>query len=1027
MCKGPMLKLFTVGALCGSLAAQTNANKGSIEGFVYDSAGAAVPQASVQLVGPATGFELRTLTTGSGTYEFASLEPGNYDIKVESAGFGTSVERITVDVGATLRVNVRLTLTANAETVNVSSNALSLAESVPTDVMTNATIESLPIDGRRFQDFATLSPSVEALTETLGQLSFAGQRGIYSNVMLDGADYNEPLLGGIRGGDRSDYAFTIPQSAIDEFQAVLTGPSVEYGHTTGGILNATTRSGTNNFHGDAFYQFRDQSLSATDPLGLQPLDSQHQFGGDVGGPIIQNRLFFFAAVEQQLGTFPRTVSYPGLDAFAGQITPAIAPAYNYLTSLAQPFDESNNATAVFGRADYQSSRGDRLSIHYNYSRNNAQNAIAPGATTLATVNQAIDSNGTDRETVTGGGGQWTSMFPGSAMNNLRVQYIREESNLIPNAISPYVDLGSLGAFGTAPNLPAATTDYRFQVADGVSLLKGRHSFSFGIDYSYIGVAQTGGDDQFGAFTITADPLTALEVLSGADGNNRFDDPSVTYTRQVGGLHFSGNAHQPAAYALDSWRITPSLTVSAGVRWEGQINPQPITNNAFLVSNVLGYPFPRGQLNPTLINNPLNQWSPRSSFAWDPTGRQTTVIRGKAGLFYAQTPLIYLAGPITDLSMAPANLTLTIAPNAGGTVYQQFLAGGFNFNNYALNNLPVFSVDDVWVNVAGKPNPFAQANVVTTTGGNFQNPRSAQAGLSVEHRISNGLVVFYELSHLNTVHLERNVDWNVPLPFIQPGDLSLRPFFGLRSGTPRPNPNLSSLLVRDSSARATYTGHTFRIEYRRGRVQLSASYTLSFNKSDDDNERQLTGITYQNPYNFQPEYNWSAIDARHQVAGYITWRAPWGFELSALGHFRSGLPIDASTGGDTSQLLSGDVGNRPMVLPGVPMLRDAFRNLSYQDVDLRISKTIIGREILKLKAYGDLFNAFNFGNMAFISATIDPNNPAFIYGLGVLPNGQPAPVNPGFLKQRLTNGQYDSATMAQQGSPLQAQLGLKLIF
>jgi hypothetical protein len=1021
-----MRQLWITSVFCVTLVAQTNANKSSIEGFVSDSTGAPVPQASIQAVGESSGIERRTLTTNSGTYEFDSLEPGDYQLRIESAGFGASVERVNLDVGVTLRVNVRLTLTPNAETVDVSSNTLSLAESIPTDIMAHTTIESLPINGRRFQDFVTLSPAVQTLPETLGQLSFVGQRGINSNIMLDGADYNEPLVGGIRGGDRSNYAFTIPQSAIDEFQAVRTGPSVEYGRTTGGILNATTRSGGNDFHGDAFYQFRNQALSASDPLGLQPLDTQQQFGGAVGGPIHKDRLFFFAAVEQQFGSFPRAVSYPTLDALGGQITPATAPAYNYLRSLEQPFTETNNATAAFGRADYQTARGDRISLHYNYSRNHALDAIAPGATTLATVNQSMGSNGTATEIVEGGGGQWTSMFPASAVNNLRIQYLREQSNLTPNAIAPYVDLGAIGAFGTAPNLPGASSDYRFQVADGISLLKGRHSFSFGVDYSYIGAAQSAGANQFGTFTITADPLTALAILSGAAGN-RFDDPAVTYSRQVGGLNFSGNAHQPAAYALDSWRITPTLTVSAGVRWEGQLNPQPITNNPFLVSNVVGYPFPRGPLNPTVINNPLNQWSPRASFAWDPTGKQNTVIRGKAGLFYAETPLIYFAGPLTDLSMAPADLSLQIAPNSAGTVYQQFLAGGFNLNSYSLSALPVFTIPDVWVNVAGKPNPFAQANVIATTGSNFQNPRSAQAGFSVEHRISNGLVLFYEFDHLNTVHLERNVDWNVPLPFVQPGDLSLRPFFGLRSGTPRPNPNLGWLLVRDSSAHATFTGHTFRVEYRAGHVQLAANYTLSFNKSDDDNERQLTGITYQNPYNFQPEYNWSDLDARHQAQGYATWQAPYDVELSGLVHFRSGLPIDASTGGDTSQLLSGNLGNRPMVLPGVPMLRNAFRNRSYEDVDLRIAKQILGRDVLKVKVYGDLFNVFNFANMGFIPAVIYPDNPAFIYGPGVLSNGQPAPVNPGFLQVRTANGKYNPATTAQQGTPLQAQLGVKLMF
>jgi len=150
-------------------------------------------------------------------------------------------------------------------------------------------------------------------------------------------------------------------------------------------------------------------------------------------------------------------------------------------------------------------------------------------------------------------------------------------------------------------------------------------------------------------------------------------------------------------------------------------------------------------------------------------------------------------------------------------------------------------------------------------------------------------------------------------------------------------------------------------------------------------------------------------------------------LSGIFQFRSGLPIDASTGGDTSELLSGNVGNRPLLLPNVPMLRNAFRNRSLSSVGLRIAKSVIRKEALKLDLTGDVFNAFNFDNVAFISSTVYPNNPAFVYGRGVLPNGQLAPVDPRFRKLRTADGRYDSQTAAQQGTPLQAQVGFRLAF
>jgi hypothetical protein len=1015
-------------AFCGFLHAQTNANKASVGGLISRAGVSPIPHAKVLVINEATGLQREAETNSSGLYQVEALDPGAYEVRVESAGASASVKNITLNIGASMRVNIGLAVEANAETVDLSSFALSVAESSPSDVMTQDVIGSLPINGRRFQDFATLAPTVQALPETRGQLSLGGQRGIYSNVMLDGSDYNEPFLGGIRGGDRSNYAFTIPQSAIQEFQVIRAAPPLEYGRTTGGTLNTSTRSGSNSLHGEVFYHLRDQSTGLEDPLGRQSLERQHQFGGGVGGPIRRDKLFYFAVAERQIASYPRTVRFPALDSVSGQVTPDIAPAYNHLRSLERPFDQTNDATAVFGRADYQFSSGSRLTLRYNNSRNQAQNAVSLGSSLLPQVNQAFATNGTERDHTQTAGGQWTSIISASVIHDLRVQYSHEDASREPNVIGPSVEAGVIGSFGTAATLPNSLADYRLQAADSLSLIKGRHSTSFGFDYNYIGVSQSAGANQFGMFTInSADVRRTLQILSGAGGNNRFDDPSVVYSRQVGGLKFDGNVHQAALYEQDSWRVTSKFTLSYGLRWEAQINPQPIADNAFLVANVRDVFYPRGHLDPTLIRNQLDQWAPRLGFAWDFLGRQKTVIRGTAGIFHAQTPLSWLAGPLTDVSMAPGDLSLQIGPATGSTVYRQFLAGGFDLNQYSLAALPVFTVPDVWVNVAGKPNPYAQANVITTTGNSFRNPRSAQVGLGVEHELANGLVVAYELDHVNSVHLERNVTWNVPPPFVRPGDLSLRPFFGLRSGTQRPNPDLGWIMVRDSSARATFTGHSFRVQYRKRHFQVGAHYTLSYNRSDDDNEGEIVNITYPNPYDFSREYNWSTIDARHQADGFATWQAPRGVEVGGLFHFRSGLPIDASTGVDTSELLSGNVGNRPLERPGLFMLRNAFRNRGFKTTDLRITKSFALKERARLQIHGDMFNAFNFDNVGFIAATVNPNNPAFIYGPGIRPDGRLAPIDSRFLQLRTAAGKYDPETTAQQGTPFQAQLGVRLLF
>ena len=327
-----LTKLTIAVALSCGLYAQTNANKASIGGFVSDAASLPISNAKVRVINEATGLERATETNSSGLYQFDALDPGSYELRVESKDSGVSLRRIVLNVGGSIHINIGFGIEAKAETVDLSSSALSVTESNASDVVTYDVIHGLPIDGRRFQDFATLYPAVQALPETRGQLSFVGQRGIYSNVMLDGNDYNEPFLGGIRGGERSNYAFTIPQSAIREFQVIQSAPPVEYGRTSGGTLNTSTRSGSNSLHGEAFYHIRDQSLGVADPLGLEPLERQQQFGGGVGGPVRKDKLFYFAAAEHQMASYPRAVRFATLDSVASQVTADIAPAYNYASS-----------------------------------------------------------------------------------------------------------------------------------------------------------------------------------------------------------------------------------------------------------------------------------------------------------------------------------------------------------------------------------------------------------------------------------------------------------------------------------------------------------------------------------------------------------------------------------------------------------------------------------------------------------------------------------------------------------------------
>lgn len=1023
-------RLWIIALLANSLL-WGQSNKASISGLVRDANSHPVADAVVVAQNSETGALRETRTNEHGYYRFASIDAGFYDFQVKTPSIGVSVKNVEAHAGGWVEVDVRVALNESSERVDVESSLVSVTDSLSTHIFPFEVIRDLPIDGRRFQEFATLAPTVQADDATRNELSFLGQRPVYANIMIDGADYNEAFLGGIRGGDRANFAFTIPQSAVQEFETITNGFSAEYGRSTGGVLNAITRSGSNATHGEAFYQIRDSALSLPDPFGLDALENQQQFGGGVGGAILKNRLFWFASAEGQLASIPRQVQFAALDSVANNLTPNITPAYDYFRSLEGPFSQTNNAFAALGRLDYQLRDSSRLTGHFSVSRNHAGNAFSDGTSWIPETSSALSNNGTEEDTVRTAVLQWTDILPHGILNDLRFEYSGERMATNANSASPEVEAGVIGSFGTQTTLPIRTDDYRLQFGDAFTIQRGLHSFTLGGDYNLLHANHHDGANQYGTFVISGSNVNSiLTILSNTGGTsgNRFDDPSVVYLRQVGNSQMDAYGHQIAFFAQDEWRVHSRLTISYGLRWDGQLNPQPSTTNSFLVNNVLNYPFPLGRVDPTQIRDQLNQWAPRASIAWNVSESGKTVVRAGTGLFYGQTPMAFYASALNNFGAAGGDLSLQIAPIGGMTVYQQFARAGFNLNQTPLNQLPILSVPNVWEQIAGEPNQFAQANVFTTSGATFRNPRSLQVTGSIEHQVSNALTISYQFNHLNTVHLPQVVDFNVPEPFVQPGDLSLRPFFGLRSGTPRPNPNLGAVDVLDSSARSTYFGHSFTARYRLKRAELVGQYTLSYNKSNDDLEWPFVSTTYQNPFNLRGEWGWSSLDSRNQGSGYAIYHGPWGIELTGIFRASSGLPIDATTGGDPSQLLTTtNLGNRPLEAPGLPFPRNDFRNLGYRSVDFRVLKSFRVRERSTLQFSAEMFNVFNFHNVAFASAYDYLNNPAFIYGPGILPNGQTAPPNPGFLQLRTPGGGYNPATEVQQGTPFEVQLGIRWLY
>jgi hypothetical protein len=1008
--------------------AQSNANKGQILGTVYDPNQAVIAGAKVNLRNVRTGFTRDLTTDAQGQYRAVLLDPGEYQISAESSGFAINkVEGVELTVGASINVDIVLQVQATVTTVEVGASLINVALPAPATTLNLNALTNLPINGRRFQDFAVLTPTVQVDPQRQ-QLSFAGQRGIYSNVMLDGADYNQPFFGGIRGGERSNSVITVPQSAIQEFQVITTGYSAEYGRSTGGVLNTITKSGGNDIHGDAFYQMRHKEFGAKDPVQMiASNETLQQFGGSIGGPIKKEKLFFFGAVERQLSRTPRSVLFASLLNIVP--TPATREAYDFFKSEEKGFRQTNDAVGATARADYQTAAGNRLTLRYNFSDANADNAVSAGASIGPFTNRAFSNDGVEKDRTHTGTAQYTHLFSPSVLNDLRFSGSYEIRPRLANSATPQVDVRTIGYFGARNFLPTTQDDTRWQISDALSVTSGRHTFKFGVDYNKVTAAQAFGFNQFGAFNVASSNVNELLDILGTGGTvaNRFDSRTVTYLRQIGNLEASLGMHQIAAFAQDSWRIGQKLTIDLGLRWEGQLNPQPEANNEFLLRQVQGVRFPNGAfIDPSKINNSNKQIMPRFGFAWMPAGgSRRTVVRGHTGMFYASTPLLVMAGPANNFRNPPGDVSIQLSPTATQTVYQQLLAVGVDLNRSPLGQLPVIPVETVQrasaLALGGVgANPFAGANLIAMAP-DFTNPRSFQAGLGVETEVIYNFLLGVQLNYVNSIHLLRNRDYNLPAPGIRPTDQSQRPNFNLRSGGRRPITSLGSITARESSARSMYRGATFSAQYRSKRYQFGAHYTLSENFSDDDSERDATGFNYDNAFNLANDYGYSRIDVRHLFAGYFVVSLPWRMDVSAAVNGSSGRPVNPLTGTDSNEdLFSND---RPYQSAGKLLERNSFRNRAVWNNNLRVLKSF-GGEVRKVQLSFEFFNLLNIDNVLYSG----PNGGLFggTYGPGFQPNGVTAPVDPRFLRLKLADGSYDRNN-AQSGSPFQMQVGLRFFF
>jgi hypothetical protein len=662
----------------------------TVSGTVVDPTGAVIPSVKIVLQNVSTGSVMNAATNGVGVFTAPNLPAGVYDITASAQGFSTLVRKaITLTVGQELVLNLNLQIGNTSQQIEVTTEAptVDLANATIGGVVTEATVESLPLNGRSWSDLAILAPGVHLVGNQPGisstdrtkrgmglELSISGGRPQQNNYLLDGVNINNytnagpgSLLGGNLGTD-----------AVGEFSVLTTNYSAEYGRTSGGVISAITKTGTNQFHGSVYEFLRNASLDAANYIddingNPKPPFRRNQFGASFGGPIRKDKTFFFAdyeGVRQGLGsTQVSTVPTPANIATATAMLPFLNPAVTtgpdpnallYLKTFwpASPtgtfaFSANQNTTEnfVIGRVDHTFSEKDRIFGTYLFDNSHQ--------TEPDEMNNKLISNQSKRQTFAL---EWSHSFSAQLLNSFRLGFNRDNT-ASPNgakAINPAAadpqfgfDPGSsVGALqfgdgfqpfsgGTAVAFPFEFRWNSYQIYDNIYFTKGIHSMKFGGNVERIQENFLGADTPGGAFVFN----TLADFLANHPASFSNDVPGTETPRHV-------RMSIAAGYFQDDIHFRPNLTFNVGLRYEFGEVPYEIdgklANLRMLTSTPNTTPDPH--LGSPYFRNPTKRdWEPRIGVAWDPFKNGMSSIRAGFGMFDVLPMIAQLGGGLDSSS------------------------------------------------------------------------------------------------------------------------------------------------------------------------------------------------------------------------------------------------------------------------------------------------------------------------------------------------------------------------------------------
>ena len=985
-----------VGVLLPAAAtAQARLTGADVQGTVKDESGAVLPGVTVTATNLETGLVRTSVTAGGGGYVIPALPPGPYKISAELQGFATATRQgvvlvlgqlATADFG--LKVaggHEEITITAEGAVVDPSHTSVST-------VVGQQQIESLPINGRNFISFSVITPGVttdrtpqQGASATSG-LSFAGQRARSNNIMVDGLDNNDLVVGSVRA--------TFSQEAVREFQVLTNSYSAEFGKASGGIVNIVTKSGTNDFHGNAFFYYRDKGLNAKDrfekfdvfgtPIKRDKSPfSQNQWGGTLGGPIRKDRTFFFLSAERVDISANNFVN----------IDPAAASVLNaagFPVALGNvPYDF--RSTELLAKLDHQWTPNHNFALRANFADTTNEN-IEPFGGLTARSRGAVQL----RKDWAIAASQTDILSP-RWVNEARVQFAHQKqdiNSLDPNCGGPCLtdaqggptlEVTGVANVGRQRFTPQPRTNDRFQLTETISFFGGGHSAKAGIDFNYIDYKDQSLPLSFGGrFIFTSLPAIPglLPVPISAIQAVALGLPAA-YVQGYGNPRTAYGYKDVSLFIQDDWRITRKLTLKPGLRYQRQF----WANIHYAVSNVggttLAYDFPQDK----------NDLAPRIALAWDPKGDGKTSIHGAYGIFY-DNQITGLAGITEGIDGRSHVRTLVLTFPSSVAAWR---APGHKL-----------------------PEPAAAyPSLVISIDPALQTPYAHQAAIGFDRALGKDISFSANAVYVRGKHQVGSIDYNPTIPSLgagrRPDDV------GGRAGTS------ASVLQYTSFGETWYRGLTVSLNKRFTQgSQVLVSYTLS--KAEDTStdfqgaavvQDQGLGRNPADPFGLPIGFNPLADkgpathDQRHRFVLSGVARLPLDLQLSTIVTAASGRPYTPLAGAD----LNGD-GNgggappdraRTNPADGATSVGRNSETMKGQFiVDARLSRRFKLGSKLALEGIVEAFNLLDRTNYSEI------NN---IFGRGVFPTSPQKDA-----QGRVTYGLYEQAL-----SPRQIQLALKMSF